>query len=679
TLDIVLGNGLGINGASGPLSQIYFNHSARAARLPDNPPTITIARPGPTADASSFSTPAILDTQVISLTYRVADPDGDAIAAVRAWFSLDGGDNWRPAVAATGAVTTGLATTGASPNCSSAGCTYIFPWDTFASKFFGQSDNVVFRIQAYPSMRPQQGAVAGSYQRPFASAATYPFRVRGLQIRVLDQGGQPSVGAQVYRLPAGKPLGALPIPNLSGQPPAVPFLTNLQGYLRGRGEIGPGDQLLALAPISATETYTLYYTNGIPTLTGADAFTVTDPGVQTIAVSPAHPLVLFNLNVSLEWDASHSPSYLQQLEFNLQRASQYLYDFSNGQIALGSIAVHQDADDWAFSDVVIHATNRLRPFAAQGGIVLTPTIDPQQSDIVYDTGQVHMGAIWNRYGTPGQNLGEDWPIILAHELSHYLLYQDDSYLGIDADGLLKAIDTCTGSAMGDLYTDPSATEFIADRAHWDAACADTLGNQTLHRDEWETINLWYPALITPTTTLAGPTSMPFEFTSVSVQQPITPTLALADPTFYLDYPDRAVSTTEARAFLERDGQYIFDLGSPVGGQNRVLAYGAQPGDRLCVFDRPLVAFGCETIAAGDDRLTLRRDASWTPVIQLTPVTSRTFELTVEGLPAGLPLRARLFPEYGAGGPPIDLVRAGDTYSGTFSLADPTLAGNVQLW
>jgi hypothetical protein len=233
--------------------------------------------------------------------------------------------------------------------------------------------------------------------------------------------------------------------------------------------------------------------------------------------------------------------------------------------------------------------------------------------------------------------------------------------------------------MGDLYTDPAATEFVGDRAHWNADCADTLTNQTLHRDEWETIKLWYPALITPTAILSGPTTMPYDFTRVTVQDPITPTQALVDPTFYLDYVDRSVSSNEARAFLERDGKYIFDLGSPVGGQNRVLAYGAQPGDRLCVFDRPRAQFGCEAIELGDDRVALRRDDRWTPVIQLTPVTSRTFDLAVEGLPAGLPLRARLFPEFGAGSAVISPTLAGDVYRGTFTLDDPALTGNVQVW
>src|SRR5436853_533665 len=31
---------------------------------------------------------------------------------------------------------------------------HTYTWDTFASGFFGQSDDVVFRIEAYPSVRP---------------------------------------------------------------------------------------------------------------------------------------------------------------------------------------------------------------------------------------------------------------------------------------------------------------------------------------------------------------------------------------------------------------------------------------------------------------------------------------------------------------------------------------------
>jgi subtilisin-like proprotein convertase family protein len=280
--------------------------------------------------------------------------------------------------------------------------------------------------------------------------------------------------------------------------------------------------------------YTAYHTSGAPTEDGVDAFAVEKLGVQVLTVTAAHPLILFDISVSLEWDAHGDPVYLQQLEFDLKKASAYLYDFTDGQVALGAIAVYQNADNWADSHVAVHATNHLRPFAAQGGIVLTTTVDPQHEDIVYGVGQVHMGATWNRYGTPGQNLGQDWPLILAHELSHYLLYQDDTYLGLDDAGMLIPVDSCTGSAMGDVYT-PDNTEFISDTTHWDADCATTLAARTLGRTEWATLQLWYPWLVTPTVANAGPSLMPFDLTTVIIRDPLTETDSLEDPTFYLDY------------------------------------------------------------------------------------------------------------------------------------------------
>ncbi|MGD9101421.1 MAG: hypothetical protein PVF45_13150, partial [Anaerolineae bacterium] len=531
-------------------------------------------------------------------------------------------------------------------------------------------------------------SVPGPYQWPYAAATTFPFRVRGTQVRVYSETvapGREMAGAMVYRLPAGQPVAGFPLANAAGRP----FRTDHLGYLQGRGEIRPGDRLLALAPITWTESYTLYHTNGVPTPIGMEAFDVLSPGVQVLTVTAAHPLLLFKPHVSLEWDAHNDAAYLEQLAFDLRRASQFLYDFTDGQVALGQVTVHQNADYWLPSHVAVQATNRLRPFAVQGGIVLTPTVDPQRDDIVYDAGQVRMGATWNRYGSPGQNLGLDWPLALAHELSHYFLFLDDTYLGLSDEGLLISVDTCTGSAMGDMY-DLDNTEFVRDAEHWNANCADTLANKTLGRTEWETIRLWYPRLLTPTVTNTGPSLMPFDFTTVSIQDPITPTDTLQDPTFYLDYAQGQVSSSKARAFIlrdeyEREGyDYIIDVGSPVGGQNRLLARGAQPGDRLCVFDSARRQYGCEVIALGDERLTLERDETWTPIVQISPVTSRTLTVQVEALSEALTLQARLYLEYGVGDEVITLTHvaaphSAGVYSGTFRLPFPALVGHVQVW
>jgi hypothetical protein len=173
--------------------------------------------------------------------------------------------------------------------------------------------------------------------------------------------------------------------------------------------------------------------------------------------------------------------------------------------------------------------------------------------------------------------------------------------------------------------------------------------------------------------------MPFDLTTISVYDPLTPTETLEDPTFYLNYGGGGVSSSEARAYLVKDDQYVIDLGSPFGGQNRVLAHGAQPGDRLCIFDRPLSQYGCEEIAVGDDQVQMEQDVTWTPLVQLTPVNSTTLDVRVESVPFSLTLQARLYPEYGAGTDVIALSQAGTVYSGTFILAYPALSGHVQVW
>ncbi len=574
---------------------------------------------------------------------------------------------------------------------------HVYNWDLAASGFFGRSDNMAFRIEAYPTPLSTTVGVTGAYrytntapmfQRPYASATTFPFRVRGTQVQVFSETATISnavSGALVYRLPAGQEEGGAVLADGAGRA----FRTDGQGYLPGRGRLDPGDRLLALLPVSATESYTLYHTNGIPTDTGLEAYTVPPGGgVHSLTVSSANPLLLFNLDVSLEWDAHNNPAYLQDLASDLKRASKHLYDFTNGQAALGRVTVHQNADNWLASHVVVQATNRLRPLAAQGGLVLTPTIDPQHNTptdtIVYDIGQVRMGAVWNRYGTPNPDASSDWAITFAHELAHYLLFLDDTYLGLNDAGLLIPIGDCGGSAMGDVYAADN-TEFIYDEDEWNANCANTLANRTLRRTEWETIRLWYPDLITPTALNTGPSLMPFDLTTVVITNPITPTNALADPTFFLEYAGGAVSSAPARAFLLRDenadGQsdYLIDLGNPVGGQNRLLARGATPGDRLCVFDPPRAQYGCEVIESGDERLALEKDDAWTPLIQLTPITSQTLRIQVATLTETLSLQARLYPEYGFGSQVIALSPVGGVYSGTFALPQPVLAGHVQVW
>jgi len=399
-LDVVVGNWQQQNA-------VYLNGLAGTARLVNNPPRVALTRPHPLANANFAYTNPTLRVGTIPLTYALFDLEGDPVHAIHAEYSPDGGGRWLPAVAAAGTVTTNLAT---NPTQD-----HIYVWDVFASGFFGSSDNVAFRIEAYPSL-PSRANGVPVFQYPYASATTFPFRVRGMQVRVIS-GTVPASNAIVYRLPAGQTLGALPFADGAGKP----FRTNWLGYLQGRGQLGIGDTLFALAPITWTESYTLYYTSGTPNATGLIGTQVLTPGVQALSVTSAHPLVLFNLDVSLEWDMRKDTLFLEQLQTYLRRASELLYDWSNGQAALGNVTIYHDREHWSEAHIRIYASNRLRPNAALGGLVptlMTETVALSTTRVItYAPGQVHMAATWNRYGESSGNLGEDWPRALAQTIA----------------------------------------------------------------------------------------------------------------------------------------------------------------------------------------------------------------------------------------------------------------------
>ena len=505
----------------------------------------------------------------------------------------------------------------------------------------------------------------GSY-----ASSTFPFRVRGTQVHVSLE-GQPNPidapGALVFRQPAEQPTAYEPFKDLTGKE----YTTDSQGYLQGRGELYPGDRLVALAPITTTDTYSLYYTSATPTLSGLDTYAVVSPGVQNLTASSSRPLVLYNLTVSLEWDATNDLQFLAQLQHDLQRTSELLYDWTNGQAALGKITVYQNRDHWNDAHIRIYASNHLRPNAAMGGVVSQTASDPSAPIINYEPGQVAMGSIWNRYGDPSGSLGEDWPRGLAHELGHYLLYLDDDYLGLDAQGFLKPVETCP-SAMSDPYRD-DYSEFHS-QTGWNTECADTLAQKSTGRSDWETISTFYPALSSNPPN-PGPITLPLDVTEVILPDPTTGTLS--NPIFFLTYNGaRVQSGSTAQAFLFQ-GDHLIDLGSPTNGE--ILARGARPGDNLCVFEPGAQRSGCLLLVQGNVPLPLVDLPTWQPTVLLDATDSSTFTVTVNGVPSGLPLLARIYSPNDPAPAAISLTETSGTYSGTFHLPSPIPEGYVRIY
>jgi hypothetical protein len=492
----------------------------------------------------------------------------------------------------------------------------------------GQSDDVVLQIQAIPAIVSATYQIPGPYLYGSYTAVTFPFRARGTQIRVVNEQKAGMADALVYKLLAGQDIGGRLVGNGN-----TPYHTDRSGYLAGRGELRRGEKLFALAPMTITNKYTIYHTSAPVTTDGLLLTPIETGGVQTLTVSAANPLMLFPITVSLEWDASRDEVFIAQLRRDLANASDKLYDWTNGQVALGQVVVYQNKEYWEKADVRILASNQVRPNAFRGGVVTnTQTITVANRPVIVTPGPVRIGPNWNRYGEAGI-IENDWPNALAHEFGHYLLYLEDRYLGLDTKNRLIAITTCGDSAMSDPY---SFSEFANDDSAFQpgGGCEQALPESS----DWSIIidDEVYAYLHPPTAEIPGPTTIPFAFTAVTI---ITPTLLTNTPALIDDVNVQLGDwkPVGARAYLISSGQRILDLGAPVG--STLLARGARLNDEVCVFAGSDFACG---IFTGQTILNLSKTPAWQPEITLTPVDLRHVAILVNE-----PVSATIYPEVGA--------------------------------
>jgi hypothetical protein len=694
-----------------------------------NGPTISIRQPE-TPAGSLLATGKIASSTVIPIGYTLRDNEGDSVPAIAGFYSLDGGGTWRPAAASATTQTRNLAT---APE----GRTYSFGWDTFASCFFGQSDTVLFQLRALqlplrseelgascgslpasPSLAPGSstyaGQVAGSSQRPFVGASTQLFRARGIQVRVLN-GAAPAAGATVYRLTPGAEH-ATAMASSDG----APFTTDSNGYLAGRGTLAANDAIAALAPLTGLKnllagnpSLRFFSTSPIDIDTGAPKTLVKkspagQPSTQVLTAASSQPLALLDLKIGVEWDASKDEVFQRQLSSDLQRTSELLYDWTDGQVALGKLEVGYGPAALTQANIRILATNRLRPGATQGGIITQDLADPSIGGVTYKPGYVDIGAVWTRYGDSA-GLGEDWPRALAHEIGHYALFLDDNYVGRNSKKQLISIPPpeatygeCRG-AMSNPYRDDDS-EFQPAGSEWNTTCAQTLSNYETKRADWQTIQSFYNSsdkkfsLRAPTryNQYVGPSAQVLSFTSVILPKPHSgPTQPISAPIFSLVGANRTRYTAEAGArtlalrFTDGDSKAV-DLGRPSGDQ--LNARGALPGDTICVYDQIDGGWrsGCTGVGLAPSPITIAAAANWQPRITITPLSTSSVRVTIaadgvvtKGQPAPT-LSLKLFANLPAGdqqraSADVVLAPGASSYSYTFSgLSVPIYGGYLRV-
>ncbi len=346
---------------------------------------------------------------------------------------------------------------------------------------------------------------------------TYPC-VEGLTYaRILNEKGEPLPDAKVFH------NGTLAIDDLSGD-----TFVDVNGNLVLE-HVQLNDKIIGLAPVHIEPSfrdhhdqwaYRIYNTTAPLDPEGnMHPFTViSNTGPQTLTIQSQNTLILFNIVVSIEWDATEA--YISGIEEAFRNASDYLYDVTDGQMAFEKVLIYDNAEHWEDADFQFSTKNTVRPYAYIGGITSK------------DTGQaIRVGRFWNRYGS-GENATWNQPDgyrTLIHEFGHYALYLEDEYFarGKDEDGNLQADKNvaCTDplirkSSSGDatnasiMYWHYNASE-LAGADRWNENCQATEQHRINGKSDWETIIDRYQGdtwtLHTPSSRdniMAGPETFP---------------------------------------------------------------------------------------------------------------------------------------------------------------------------
>lgn len=264
--------------------------------------------------------------------------------------------------------------------------------------------------------------------------------------------------------------------------------------------------------------YTVYHTNWT-------AGTAVPPPVgSAIQISQDNALTLFHVVVSLGWEPAPGTANLDPAAMRaaLRDASAYLYDLSEGQMALGPVAVYTGGALWDSADMRVLPANDYRPAAFVGGIVKESTAFTSSSseETLYTPAGIYLGRSWDaaRGPTPpGAGLWTTTPTgthTLIHEWNHYGLFLYDEYQqssGSHGYCTCAALPSAAGCGLGNLDASAMAYHYTADELWHDFthAGADNFCQQTWQfhfhgLTDWKTIANWGAIQSLPLSPIAFP-------------------------------------------------------------------------------------------------------------------------------------------------------------------------------
>ena len=401
-----------------------------------------------------------------------------------------------------------------------------------------------------------------------------------------------------------------------------------------------------------------------------------DKRKQDVTLSRDNTLILFNILVSVEWDADET--YLTSLSKAFAEASTYLYDVTDGQMAFGEVHIFDRSKHWADADFQISTKNTVRPYAYVGGIVSEDTAHA-----------IRVGRFWNGgSGNEGDWTKEAGYRTLVHEFGHYALHLYDEYfMRIVEDGHFTGQKTsaCIDLEIANPDTEEKSTNAsimyyqykaseLAGDDRWFTPCKNTEQQRVNDGSDWSTIvkvfgdknnpPRWF--IRTPTSrgsVMGGPTEFPSNL--------------LPLPKITIDSESLKGKSERVITVLDQEGasfpnalvalyttpeEYTIAIDQGLTDQYGQLAvYGAVEGDTIQAASLDGAYAGAAYVDENPIHITFEQtgpgglqsaDGFSTPYLNLVPTSDGdSLILEVHGAPrSSIPLSAIVIPDEGAGSP-----------------------------
>jgi len=454
---------------------------------------------------------------------------------------------------------------------------------------------------------------------PICQTGTFAL-FRQIEIPACDNQPQNSICVVDDQSPPQPISNTLVYQNLNGKPELV-GKTDERGIITNVINIGPNN-LIALQSIDITTTpkishtlatmpnkgnfiYEVYRTNINFKENGDYTFNqATKEGNKHVLTfsSNNRPLILFNMVASMEWDAN--PAQFKDLEIAFKNASDYLFDVSDGQMALGWVTIYDNGEAKEAADIQILTQNTVRPEADTGGLQ-----EPKQS--------IRVGRLWD--GKSSQNPTGYWSKpegyrTLIHEFGHYALHLRDEYIYTEFDNLGKVSGVRDAHCMNpDVKQTVALSNTNASIMYWQYNASELTNRLILEQSsqtpekyclkteqyrinngesDWETVHRYYSgqnipwSVVMPTQVVPGPNQFPYQlpFPVVITHNKTTPANIDLDPKIYTLTVYKNTNEPIEGAWVLIEGIWLHQGSTNANGQIEI--YGSRVNDilRIGTFD-----------------------------------------------------------------------------------------------